>query len=155
MANVKPIPDGFHTLTVYLVMPDAAAAIDFYRRAFGAVERYRLPGMNGQGVGHAEITIGDTIVMLADEVEGALAKSPQTVGANTVGLCLYVDDVDGVFARALQEGAAVLRPLQDQFYGDRSGTVTDPWGYHWTVMTHVEDVSPAEMQRRMEALLSA
>lgn len=155
MASVKPIPDGFHTLTVYLVMPDAAAAIDFYRRAFGAVERYRLPGMNGQGVGHAEITIGDTIVMLADEVEGALAKSPQTVGANTVGLCLYVDDVDGVFARALQEGAAVLRPLQDQFYGDRSGTVTDPWGYHWTVMTHVEDVSPAEMQRRMEALLSA
>ncbi len=145
-------PVGFHTLTVYLAVKDAAKAIEFYKQAFGALERYRLPGMQGQGVGHAEITIGDSIVMLADECDMGLARSPQTLGGNSTGLCLYVDDVDREFARAVQAGATINRPLQNQFYGDRTGTVTDPDGYHWTLMTHVEDVSPEEMTRRMKAM---
>ena len=149
--SVKAIPDGFHTVTVYLAAPDAAKAIDFYKRAFDAVERYRLPGQGGKGVGHAEITIGDTIVMLSDESPWGLAKSPETLHGNTVGLCLYVKDVDAAFARAVAAGATVLRPVQNQFYGDRTGTVTDPCGYHWSLMTHVEDVSPDEMLKRMEA----
>jgi PhnB protein len=149
---LKAIPDGFHSVTIYLALPDAAQAIDFYKRALGASERYRLPGPGGKGVGHAEIVIGDSIVMLADESDMGLARSPQTLKGNTAGLCLYVEDVDAAFARAVQAGATVQRPLQDQFYGDRSGTVTDPWGYHWTVMSHVEDVSPEEMMTRLEAL---
>ncbi len=151
---VKPIPEGFHTLTTYLALPDAAAAIDFYQRAFGAIERYRLPGMHGTGVGHAEITIGDSIVMLSDESDMGLARSPQTLKGNTVGLCLYVADVDKAFDRAVKAGATVKRPLQNQFYGDRTGTVTDPWGYHWSLMTHVEEVSPEEMKRRMEDMMA-
>jgi PhnB protein len=148
----RPIPEGFHTLTVYLSAADASQAIDFYKRAFGAVERYRLPGPGGKGVGHAEITIGDTIVMLADQCDMGLAKSPKSLGGNTTGLCLYVDDADAAFDRAVKAGATVNRPVKTQFYGDRSGTVTDPDGYHWTVMTHVEDVSPEEMMRRIQAM---
>lgn len=152
-ATVKPVPDEFHTLTVYLAVPSAAEAIDFYKRAFGAIERYRLP-MPGGRIGHAEIKIGDTIVMLADESDMGLARSPQTLKGNTVGLCLYVDHADAAFERAVQAGAKVERPLQDQFYGDRSGTVTDPWGYHWTVMSRIEEVSPDEMLKRMEAMFA-
>jgi PhnB protein len=147
----KPIPDGFHTLTVYLTAPDADRAIDFYERAFGAVERYRLPGQGGKGVGHAEIQIGDSIVMLADESDWGLAKSPLKLKGNTSGLCLYVRDVDAAFERAVKAGATVTRPLQNMFYGDRTGTVTDPFGYHWSLLTHIEDVSPDEMLNRMEA----
>jgi PhnB protein len=152
--SVKAIPDGFHTLTVYLAVPDAAKAIDFYKRALGAVERYRLPGAGGKGVGHAEITIGDSIVMLADESDMGMAKSPLKVDGNTAGLCLYVDNVDASFERAVKAGATVKRPVQDMFYGDRTGTVTDPWGYHWSLMTHVEDVAPDEMLKRMEAMFA-
>jgi PhnB protein len=152
--SLQPIPDGFHTLTVYLALPDAAKAIEFYKQALGATERYRLPGPGGQGIAHAEIQIGDTIVMLADESPMGLAKSPKTLGANTVGLCLYVKDVDAAFARALKAGATAMRPVEDQFYGERTGTVTDPWGYHWSLMTHIEDVSPAEMAQRMETLFA-
>lgn len=148
----RAIPEGFHTLTVYLSVADSSKAIDFYKRAFGAVERYRLPGPNGNGIGHAEITIGDTIVMLADECDMGLAKSPKTLAGNTAGLCLYVEDADAAFDRAVKAGAIVNRPMKTQFYGDRSGTVTDPDGYHWTVMTHVEDVSPEEMMRRIQAM---
>ena len=101
---------------------------------------------------HAEILIGDSIVMLADESDMGLAKSPKTVGGNTAGFCLYVADADAAFDRAVKAGATVKRPLQDQFYGDRTGTVTDPWGYHWSLMTHVEDVSPEEMMKRLEAM---
>jgi PhnB protein len=151
-AKVQAIPDGFHTVTVYLALPDAAKAIDFYKRALGAVERYRLPGAGGKGVGHAEITIGDSIVMLSDECDMGMARSPLALKGNTAGLCLYVDNVDAAFDRAVKAGATVKRPLQNMFYGDRSGTVTDPWGYHWTVMTHIEDVSPDEMHKRMEAM---
>ena len=113
-----------------------------------------MPGAGGKGVGHAEITIGDTIVMLADESDMGLARSPETLKGNTAGLCLYVADVDAAFDRAVKAGATVKRPLQDMFYGDRSGTVTDPWGYHWTMMTHIEDVLPEEMNKRMQALFS-
>ncbi len=148
----RPIPEGFHTLTVYLAVPDAAKAIDFYKRAFGAVERYRLPGPEGKGVAHAEITIGDSIVMLADECAMGLAKSPKTLSGNTAGLCLYVNDVDAAFAQAVKCGATMARPVKTQFYGDRSGAVTDPDGYLWSLMTHVEDVSPDEMVRRMQAM---
>jgi PhnB protein len=152
--SVKPIPDGFHTLTVYLALPDAAQAIDFYKRALGAVERYRLPGPGGNGIGHAEIQIGDTIVMLADESPMGLAKSPKALGGNTAGLCLYVKDVDAAFSQALKAGGTVNRPVEDQFYGDRTGTVTDPWGYHWSLMTHIENVSPEEMAKRMETMFA-
>jgi PhnB protein len=151
---VKAIPDGFHTLTVYLAIPNAAEAIDFYKRAFGASERYRLPGQDGKGVGHAEILIGNSIVMLSDESPWGLAKSPETLHGNTTGLCLYVADVDAAFQRAVDAGATILRPLQDQFYGDRTGTITDPFGYHWTVMSHIEDVAPEEMMQRMESELA-
>jgi len=150
----KAIPDGFHTLTVYLAVSDAAKAIDFYKRALGAVERYRLPGPGGQGVAHAEITIGDSIVMLADESDMGFATSPAKLKGNTAGLCLYVQDVDAAFARALKAGATEKRPLQDMFYGDRTGTVTDPWGYHWSLMTHIEDVTPDEMLKRMDAMFA-
>ncbi len=150
--SVKPIPDGFHTLTVYLALPDAAQAIDFYKRALGAVELYRLPGPGGNGIGHAEIQIGDTIVMLSDESPMGLAKSPKALGGNTVGLCPYVQDVDAAFAQALKAGGTVNRPVEDQFYGERTGAFTDPWGYHWSLMTHIEDVSPEEMAKRMEAM---
>jgi len=152
--SVKPIPDGFHTLTVYLALPDAAQAIDFYKRAFGAVERYRLPGPSGTGIAHAEIQIGNTIVMLADESPMGLAKSPMALGGNTAGLCLYVKGVDAAFSQALKAGATVRRPVEDQFYGERTGTVTDPWGYHWSLMTHIEDVSPEEMAKRMKAMFA-
>jgi len=153
MSNtVAKIPAGFHTLTIYLAVKDAAQAIDFYQRAFGAVERFRIPGMDGNGVGHAEIVIGDSIVMLADESPMGLAKSPNFLGGNSAGLCLYVEDVDRAFARAVDAGATVNRPVQTQFYGERTGTVTDPDGYHWSLMTHVEDVTPEEMTRRMKAM---
>lgn len=148
---VPPIPPGFHSVNVYLIVPDAAQAIDFYRRAFGATERYRLPGPGGRGIGHAEIQLGDTIIMLADETEWSLVKSPTTVKGNTIALCVYVPNVDAVFQQAVAAGATVTRPVADQFYGDRTGTVTDPFGYPWTLMTHQEDVTPAEMQRRVEA----
>jgi PhnB protein len=152
--SLQPIPAGFHTLTVYLALPDAAKAIEFYKQALGATERYRLPGPDGKGIAHAEIQIGDTIVMLADESPMGLAKSPKTLGANTAGLCMYVNDVDAAFAQALKAGATTTRPVEDQFYGERTGTVTDPWGYHWSLMTHIEDVSPEEMAKRMEALFA-
>lgn len=155
MPPVKPIPDGYHTLTVYLVMPEAAKAIDFYQRALGAKELFRLPGMDGQGVGHAEITIGDTVIMLADETPMSMAKSPAALGGVTTGLCLYVEDADALFERAVRAGAAVLRPIKNEFYGDRTGTVTDPFGYHWTIATHIEDVAPDEMARRVAEMSAA
>lgn len=152
---VQPIPEGYHTLTVYLVMSDADQAIAFYKEALGATELFRLPGVGGQGVGHAEIKIGDTILMLADETPMSMAQSPETLSGVTTGLMLYVPDVDAAFERALKAGATVLRPLANQFYGDRSGTVTDPFGYHWTLATHVEDVSADEMSRRIAELEAA
>ncbi len=150
MAQVKPIPDGYHAVTPYLIVRGAARAIEFYRRAFGARELYRLDQPDGR-VGHAEIQIGDSRVMLADEHPEAGARSPEAVGGTPVTLTLYVPDVDATVARAVAAGATLVRPVADQFYGDRAGGLTDPFGHTWFVMTHVEDVTPGEMGRRAAA----
>jgi len=145
---VNPIPADYAGVTSYLIVRGAAKAIDFYQRAFGATEIFRLP--MGDRVGHAEIKIGGGVVMLADEMPDMGHKSPQVLGGTPVSLMFYVPDVDAVFARALAAGGKVVKPLQNQFYGDRSGTLTDPFGHVWTVATHVEDVAPDEMDRRMK-----
>jgi len=150
---VKPIPDGYHSVTPYLIVRGAAKAIDFYKTAFGAVELFRMPGPDGK-VAHAEIKIGDSPVMLADEHPQMGAVGPQAGVRPPVGLMIYIPDVDAVFAKAVAAGATVQKPLQNQFYGDRSGTVTDPFGHTWTISTHVEDVSSAEMERRMAELMT-
>jgi PhnB protein len=149
--TVKPIPDGFHTLTAYLSVRGAAQAIDFYKRAFGATERFRMPGPDGKKIGHAEIVIGDSIVMLADEFPEYGNCSPQTLNGTPVCFGLYVKDADAAYKQALDAGATVLKPIADQFYGDRAGTVQDPFGHKWTLMTHKEDLTPEELQTRLAA----
>lgn len=155
MANeVKAIPDGYHSLTSYLSIKGAADAITFYKKAFGAEELVRMPMPDGR-VGHAELQIGDSRFMLADEMpemSDAVTKSPRTLGGTTGGMVVYVTDVDAQFKQAVEAGATVKRPVTDQFYGDRSGTLEDPFGHIWTLSTHVEDVSPDEMKKRMAAL---
>ena len=148
---VKSKPEGYHHVTPYLVIQGATAAIDYYKRVFGARERMRMDGPGGT-IGHAELEIGDSVVMLADEFPQMGFRGPLTVGGTPVSLLLYVDDVDGVFKRALAEGAKELKPLETQFYGDRMGTLEDPFGHVWSLATHVEDVSPEEMQRRSEEM---
>jgi PhnB protein len=148
---VKPIPDGYHTVTPYLVVRDAARAIDFYKAAFGATELFRMADPSGR-IGHAEIKIGDSVIMLADEHPEFLAVGPQTLGGTSFGILLYVPDVDARFRQALAAGGKEERPLKDQFYGDRSGTLVDPFGHKWTIATHVEDVPPDELNRRVEAM---
>jgi PhnB protein len=143
----KPVPDGYHTVTPYLIVKGAAKALDFYRDAFGAVELFRMPMPDGR-IGHAEIQIGDSRMMLADEHPEIGALSPTTIGGTATGICLYVPDVDALHAKAVAAGVKVERPLQNQFYGDRSATVIDPFGHKWTIATHIEDVSPEEMDRR-------
>lgn len=145
--TVKPIPEGYHSITPYLMVQEAGKAIDFYKQAFGAVELYRMDGPEGK-ISHAELTIGDSRVMLADEVPEF--KSPQTLGGAGVNLLLYVEDADKVFGKALAAGAKEQRPLKDQFYGDRSGTLIDPFGHIWTIATHKEDVPPEEMEKRIQ-----
>lgn len=147
---VRPIPEGYHTVTPYLIVRGGAKAIDFYKKAFGATELFRMPMPDGR-LGHAEIQIGDARVMLADEMPEMKIVGPESLGGTPVGMALYVENCDEVFDRAVGAGAKVERPLQDQFYGDRSGTVIDPFGHKWTVATHKEDVSPEEMNRRMAA----
>jgi len=148
--NVKPIPDGFHTVTPYLIVKGGARAIEFYKRAFGAKERGRWPGPDGQTLSHAEIAIGDSIIMLADEFPPCGSKSPETLNGTPVSLIIYVKDVDQAFQRAIDAGGTVLRPLEDKFYGERAGCLTDPFGHQWTLMTHIEDVPPDEMKKRMK-----
>ena len=143
----KAIPEGYHSITPYLIVNGAAKALDFYRKAFGAEETVRMPMPDGR-VGHAEMRIGDSMFMLADEFPDRDIRGPQ--GTPPVHLVFYCEDVDTVLKRAMAAGAKELRPVQDQFYGDRSGMVTDPFGHQWTVATHVEDVPPEEMKRRME-----
>jgi len=151
-STVKPVPDGYHTVTPYLVIDGASAAIEFYRRAFGASETLRI---EHQGkVGHAEIKIGDSPIMLADEYPDMGARSPQALGGSPVSVMLYVDNVDAVVERAVAAGAKLQRPVADQFYGDRTGSVVDPFGHLWHVATHIEDVSLDEVRRRAAAQFS-
>jgi PhnB protein len=150
--TVKAIPDGYHTATPYLVVRGAAKALDFYTSALGATELMRFPGPGGM-IMHAEFKIGDSIIMLADENPAMQAHSPATLGGTPVGIALYVEDADPLFHRAVSAGAKVERPLEDQFYGDRSGTVTDPFGHKWTFATHKEDVPPDEMMRRFDEVM--
>ena len=153
-SGIKPIPEGYRSITPYLVVKGAVRAIEFYKQAFGATELMRIPGPNDT-IMHAEIRIGDSVIMLADEMPGGPYRSPEAFGGSPVSLMVYIENVDNVFARALSLGARQVREVQDQFYGDRSGNLIDPFGHVWTVATHVEDVSPEEMKRRMEALPKA
>lgn len=146
--NVKPIPDGYHTVTPYLTVRNAAAALDFYRRAFGADEVMRIIAPKGDKIGHAEIRVGDSAIMLCDEFPDMGARSPETIGGSPVMLHLYVADVDKLVERAVGAGATLTRPVANQFYGDRGGMVTDPFGHAWWIATHVEDVPPEEMTKR-------
>ncbi|MDQ2962299.1 MAG: VOC family protein [Pseudomonadota bacterium] len=150
---VQAIPTGYAGVTPYLIIRDAARALEFYKKAFGATELMRFPAPGGK-IGHAEMKIGDGVVMLADESPEMGHKSPQAIGGTAITLMFYVTDVDAQFAKAVAAGGTVKQALKDQFYGDRSGTITDPFGHIWTIATHKEDVSPAEMQRRMAALPS-
>ncbi|HVT09191.1 MAG TPA: VOC family protein [Polyangia bacterium] len=153
-SNVKAIPEGYHSVTPYLSIKGAAAAIEFYKKAFGATVEVVM-GMPDGRVGHAELKLGDSRIMLADEMPDmpdAVAQSPATLGGTTFGLNVYLPDVDTQFQRAVAAGATVKRPVKTQFYGDRSGTLIDPFGHAWTLSTHVEDVSPEEMKRRMAQL---
>jgi len=151
MANKpKPIPDGYHTVTPYLIVNDAARAIEFYKKAFGATELLRMPKADGK-IGHAEIRIGDSPVMLADELPEMEARSPKSFGGSPVSIFLYVEKVDTIFSQAVGAGAKVRRPVEDQFYGDRMGGVEDPFGHLWYIATHTEDVSPEELRKRAAA----
>ncbi len=153
MADVKPIPDGYHSLTPYLVIDGAAAAMEYYKKAFGATELFR---MEHEGkIGHAEMKIGNSPFMLADGCAEQGQKDPKSLGGSPVGLMIYVDDVDTVYPQAIAAGGTEVRPLQDQFYGDRSGTLTDPFGHLWTVATHKEDVTPEEIDKRLAAMAAA
>lgn len=152
MANPQQNPPpGFHTVTPYLYIRGAAEAIEFYKQAFGAEELFRMPMPDGK-LGHAEIQIGDSRIMLADETPEVGVTSPQTLNGTTASYLIYVENVDERFAQALAAGGEVVRPLADQFYGDRTGCLKDPFGHIWTLSTHIEDVSPEEMQRRMDAM---
>jgi PhnB protein len=149
--KVKPVPDGYHSATPYLIVDGGAKALDFYKRVFGATERMRMPGPGGK-VGHAELSIGDSVIMLADEHPEMGARGPRAFGGSAVSLVLYVTDVDATVKTAVAAGAKLLRPVEDKFYGDRSGTIEDPFGHHWHVSTHKEDVPPDELARRAAAM---
>ena len=148
---VKPMPDGYPHVTPYLIVDGASAAIDFYREVLGATERMRMAAP-GDKVGHAELELGESLIMLADEATDMDAHGPRAVGGTPVMLHVYVDDADAVFNRAVEAGARALRPVEDKFYGDRTGEFEDPFGHRWSVATHVEDVPPDEMERRMAAM---
>jgi len=148
---VKSVPDGYHTVTPYLIINGAVQALEFYKRAFGAAETVRMPDPKGR-IAHAEIKIGDSMIMLADEHPEMGHRGPRTLGGTSVSILLYVPDVDTVFDRAIKAGAKSQRPVADQFYGDRMGTLEDPFGHVWTIGTHIEDVSAEEMKRRMAAM---
>ena len=149
--TIKSIPDGYHSVTPYLSIKGAAEAIEFYKRAFSATELFRLVAPNGE-IGHAEIKIGDSPIMLADPYEEGAFLNPRSLGGSSVGLHVYVEDVDALFVQAVDAGAKAVRPVQDQFYGDRTGTLEDPFGHVWFLATHKEELTPEEINRRAEAL---
>jgi len=151
MAKVKPVPEGYPVVSPYLCIDGAAAAIAFYGEVFGATERMRMPAPEGK-IGHAELQLGDSVIMLSDEFPEMGVTSPKNLGGSPVTMSVYVEDVDTVFDRAVEAGAKALRPVEDQFYGDRSGQFEDPFGHRWSVATHVEDVPPDEMASRAAAM---
>ena len=150
----KPIPEGYHTITPYLAVDDAANAIDWYKKAFGAKERMRMEAPGGK-IGHAELQIGDSLVMLSDPFPQASSRSPKELGGTSGGVFMYAEDVDAVVKKAVDAGATVTMEVADQFWGDRFGTVTDPFGHSWSIATHVEDVPPEEMAERAKAAMAA
>ena len=149
---VNYIPDGYHTITPYLIVKDPAKALAFYQKAFGAKEILRMSDHNG-GIMHAEFQVGDSKVMMAGEYPDMGALSPQSIGGTPVSLCLYVDNVDKMFQQALDAGATQKRPVQDQFYGDRSGTLEDPFGHTWTIATHIEDLTQEQVEQRVAEMM--
>jgi PhnB protein len=152
--SVQPIPEGYHSLNPYLSVDDAKQAIEYYKQAFGATERVLMPGPDGK-IGHAELEIGDSVVMLADQMPQSPTKPPKEVGAPTASLMLYTDDVDAVVQKAVDNGATITTPVENMFWGDRFGTITDPFGHVWHVATHVEDVPPEEMEERAKAAMAS
>jgi len=153
-SKVKPVQDGHHTVVPYLILSNAAEAIEFYKKAFDAVDQGRMAGPGGQGIIHAEIRIGDSLLYLADEFPGMGNPSPQTLGGSPVSIHLNVEDIDSVFARAIESGARPLMPPADMFWGDRFGKLTDPFGHSWSLSTHIEDLTPEQMEGRTEAALA-
>lgn len=151
MTAVHYIPKGYNSITPYLIIKGAAEAIDYYKNVFGATELFRMPGPDGR-IGHAELKIGDSHIMLADEFPEMNHRAPTTDGSSPISMLLYVEDVDSIVERAVAAGAKILKPVQDQFYGDRSGFIQDPFGHLWGVATHKEDVSSAEMEERMKKM---
>jgi PhnB protein len=149
----RPIPEGYHTVSPALAIDGAADAIDFYKRAFGATERYRMPSPDGK-IAHAEIEIGDSIVMLSDPFPQSTVKAPTALGGTSVSIFLYVEDVDAVFQQAVDAGATVTMQLDDMFWGDRFGSVLDPYGHSWSLASHVEDVPPEEMEERAKQAMA-
>jgi PhnB protein len=154
MAKVQPIPEGYHAVTPYLYVRNGNAALDYYKKGLGATELMRMPGPEGK-IMHAELQLGDSRIMLSDETPERGQRSPQTLGGSPMGIHLYVENVDTVVKRAVDAGAKLLSPVQDQFYGDRSGQIEDPFGHTWFISTHTEEVSPDEMKKRMEKAFSA
>jgi PhnB protein len=150
----KPIPEGYHTVTPYIVVKNGAEAIEFYKRAFGAREIDRMPGPGGQGIMHAEIKIGDSHIMLSDEFPGAGSTSPQTAGTTTCQLFIYSEDVDAAYKKAVDAGATAVMQPADMFWGDRFGKLTDPFGHQWGIATHKEDLSSDEIRKRGEAFFA-
>jgi PhnB protein len=150
----KPIPDGYHTVTPYIPVDGAADAIEYYKRAFGAKERMRMNGPDGS-IAHAEIEIGDSLVIVSDPFPQSTVKSPRSLGGTSASIFLYVEDVDAVVKQAVDAGAEIVMKPQDQFWGDRFGTITDPFGHTWSVATHIEDVPPKEMAERAKAAMAA
>jgi PhnB protein len=150
----QPVPEGYHTVTPYLAVEDAAAAIEYYKKAFGAKERVRMDAPGGK-IGHAELEIGDSLVMLSDPFPQSSTKPPKQLGGTSASVFLYVEDVDSVVQDAIDAGATVTMPIQDQFWGDRFGSVTDPFGHSWSIATHVEDVPPEEIEERAKAAMAA
>jgi len=151
---VQPIPEGYHTLSVHLAVEDASKAIDYYKQAFGAKERMRMDAPGGK-IGHAELEIGDSLVMLSDPFPQSTVRPPKELGSTSASVFMYVEDVDAVVKQAVDAGATVTMEVADQFWGDRFGTITDPFGHVWSIATHVEDVSPEEMAERSKAAMAA
>jgi PhnB protein len=152
--GTKPIPEGYHTITPYLAVDDAAAAIEFCKRAFGATERSRMPGPDGK-IAHAEIEIGDSVIMTSDQFPQSSVKPPNELGGATASIFLYVEDVDSVVQDAVDAGGTITMPVEDMFWGDRFGQVTDPFGHIWQIATHVEDVSPEDMEKRAQEAMAS